>query len=136
MRGVDNLNKRKVFWHEAHFEALKLELHEYKDALSFVSEHQLSKEALIMDALIIKKEPHIVITKNIGRIFRAHNIVEYKSERDSLSIRDYNKVLAYALLYSSFEKLPLADITVTFSLTVRPKELLKHLKNDRNTRKV
>ena len=39
------MNKRKVFWHEAHFEALKLELHEYRDALSFVSEHQLSKEA-------------------------------------------------------------------------------------------
>ena len=38
------MNKRKVFWHEAYFEALKLELHEYRDALSFVMEHQLSKD--------------------------------------------------------------------------------------------
>ena len=33
------MNKRKVYWHEAHFEAIKLELHQYKDSLSFVSEH-------------------------------------------------------------------------------------------------
>ena len=84
-----------------------------------------------MDVLIIKKDPHVVITKNIGRIFRVHNIVEFKSERGSLGIGDYNKVLAYALLYSFFEKVPLEDITVTFSLTVRPRDLLKYLKNVR-----
>ena len=125
------MNKRKIFWHEAHFEALKLELHQYRDALSFITEHQLSKKALIMDVLIIKKDPNTVITKNIGRIFSTHNVVEFKSEKDSLSIYDYNKVLAYALLYSSFERIPISNITVTFSLTVRPRELLKHLKNER-----
>ena len=84
-----------------------------------------------MDVLIIKKDPSTVITKNIGVIFRTHNVVEFKSERDSLSIGDYNKVLAYALLYSSFERVPMSDITVTFSLTVYPRELLKYLKNER-----
>ena len=51
---------------------------------------------MIIDALIIKKDPSAVITKNIGRIFRTHNIVDFKSEKDSLSISDYQKVLAYA----------------------------------------
>ena len=125
------VSKRKIFWHEAHLEALKLELHQYRDALSFISEHQLSKEALIMDVLIIKKDPQTVITKNIGVIFRTFNVVEFKSERNSLSIHDYNKVLAYALLYSSFERVPVSDITVTFSLAIRPRELLKYLKNER-----
>ena len=63
------VNKRKIFWHEAHFEALKLELHEYRDALSFILEHQLSKEALIMDALIIKKDPGVVIKKKHRKDF-------------------------------------------------------------------
>ena len=125
------MNKGKVFWHEAHCEAVKLDLREYSEWLSMSIEHPLTKEALIMDMLIIKKDPDVVITKKIGRIFRTYNIVEYKSEEDSLGIGDYNKVLAYALLYSSFEKVPLADISVTFSLTMRPKKLLKHLKNER-----
>ena len=59
------MSKRKILWHGAHVEAMKLDLHECKDALSFTSEHQLSKEALIMDLLIIKKDPHIVIKKNV-----------------------------------------------------------------------
>ena len=42
-----DMSKRKVFWHEAFFEAMKLELHSYKDVLDFVSEYPLSKEALV-----------------------------------------------------------------------------------------
>ena len=58
-------------------------------------------------------------------------IVEFKSEKDSLSVRDYNRVLAYALLYSSFENIPILDMTATFSLTVKPRMLFKHLQNER-----
>ena len=67
----------KIFWHEAFFEALQHELHQYKDYLKFENEHQLSKEALSMDVLVIKKEKGVRIEKNIGRIFREHNIFEY-----------------------------------------------------------
>ena len=125
------MNKRKILWHGTHVEAMKLDLHEYMDALSFTIEHQLSKEALVMDLLIIKKDPHAAIKKNIGSIFKTYNVVEYKPERDSLTVNDYTKVLAYALLYSSFENVPLEEITVTFSLTVRPRDLFKYLKNVR-----
>ena len=111
MKHLEESNK--VFWHEAFFEALQLEFHQYHDALTFDSEYQLSKEALIMDVLVIKKKPGQYIDKNIGRIFRAHNVFEYKSETDSLTQHDYNKVVAYALLYSSFNLVPVSDITVT-----------------------
>ena len=112
-------------------EAMKLNLHEYMDALTFMSEHQLSKEALIMDLLIIKKNPGVKIDKNIGRIFKTYNVIEYKPERDSLTINNYNKVLAYALLYSSFEGVPLEYVTITFSLSTRPRDLFKYLTNER-----
>ena len=39
--------------------------------------------------------------KNIGRIFRRHNIVEYKSPKDSLSVDDFYKVYGYACFYKS-----------------------------------
>jgi len=34
----------KVYWHEAHHRALELELYEYKDALEFIGEYNLSQE--------------------------------------------------------------------------------------------
>jgi len=121
----------KVYWHEAFFEALQLEFHREQEFLEFVAEYPLSKEALIMDVLVIKKRPGKRIDKNIGRIFRTHNIFEFKSEKDSLLERDYNKVIAYALLYSSFTPAPVSDITVSFVVTVHPRELIKYLRNER-----
>lgn len=70
----------KVFWHEAFFEALQLEFHQYHDALTFDNEYQLSKEALIMDVLVVKKKQGQRIDKSIGRFFETHNIFEYKSD--------------------------------------------------------
>ena len=126
------MNERtKVFWHEAFFEALQLEFHRYQDSLEFEDEYPLSKEALIMDVLVIKKKPGERIDKNIGRILKTHNVFEFKSEVDSLTERDYNKVVAYALLYSSFTPASVLDITVSFAVTVRPRELLKYLKEER-----
>ena len=70
----------KIYWHEAFYEALKLELHQYKDFLEFQHEHHLSKEALRIDVLVVKKNTDVQIKKNIGKIFKRHNIFEYKSE--------------------------------------------------------
>lgn len=120
----------KIYWHSAHHEALQLELYEYRDALEFIEEHELSKEALRMDTLVIKKIKDVQISKNIGKIFRTHNIVEYKSEKDNFSFWDYQKVLGYAFIYSSFEKVQISDITITISLTIYPRELIKTLENN------
>ena len=121
--------KDKMYWHDAHFEALQLEFYDYKDYLDFDDEFHLSKESLRMDTLIIKKNKDIQIDKNIGKIFRGHNIVEYKSETDNFNIWDYEKVLGYAHIYSSFEKVLISDITLSISLTIYPRELIKTLEN-------
>ena len=121
----------KVYWHDGFYAALQLELRDYKDSLIFEDEHQLSKEALIMDVLIIKKTADVKITKNIGRIFKSRNIFEYKSEDDSLSIWDYIKVTGYAMIYSAFEEVPIQDITISFVVTPKPRKLLDYLTNDR-----
>jgi len=121
----------KIYWHGAHFEALQLEFHEYLDVLVFKKEHELSKEALRMDTLVIKKIKDVKIVKNIGEIFRNHNIVEYKSEKDNFTLWDYNKILGYAFIYSSFEKVQMSEITISISLTIFPRELVKVLEDER-----
>ena len=66
--------QEKIYWHEAFYRALQLIFHDYKDFLQFENERLLSKEALKMDVLIIKKEKNVEIEKKIGKIFKAHNI--------------------------------------------------------------
>jgi len=121
----------KIYWHEAFFEALQLELYQYKDALEFDDEYRLNEEALRMDVLVIKKDNDVKIDKNIGKLFRKHNIFEYKSESDNFSLWDYNKVLGYAFMYSAFEKVAISDITISIALTIYPRELIKTLENER-----
>jgi hypothetical protein len=47
----------RVAWHPAFYGALRLELEEYKDALSFKAERQLSAEPLIIDVVIVREQP-------------------------------------------------------------------------------
>ena len=65
---TEHSSKRKNILARRFFEALQLEFHQYLHALKFIDEHQLSKEALIIDVIIIKKERGVKIEKNIGRI--------------------------------------------------------------------
>ena len=123
----DKQSRDKVYWHLAFFEALQLELYQYLEALNFTYEHQLTKEALRIDVLVIKNERGIKIAKNIGRIFRLINLFEFKSEKDGLTVDDYNKVLGYAYIYASFHGIDISDITISFAVTIYPRDLMKYL---------
>ena len=103
-----------VYWHSGFFAALQMELIDYIDVLQFTDEHELSKEALKIDVLVIQKKKEVKIEKNIGRIFREHNIVEFKSETDYVSINDYYKIYAYACFYKAFNNIGLDRVTITF----------------------
>ena len=48
-------SQNKIYWHDAFYEAVQLELAEYSHVLEFKNEHHLSKEALKIDVMIIKK---------------------------------------------------------------------------------
>ena len=129
---MQDSEKAKVYWHDAFYQALQMELHEYKDDLIFEYQHQLSKEALKMDVLVIKKKTDKKIGKNIGRIFKRQNVFEFKSEKNNLSVWDYNRVIGYAMIYSAFEKIPIEDITVSYVVTPKPTKLLKYLESERD----
>lgn len=95
-----NTNDEKIQWHPAFDAALQIELGEETKYLEFDSEHLLSKKPMQIDVLV-KNERHVKIQKNIGRIFRQYNVVEYKSPEDDLNIDDFYKVYAYACIYKA-----------------------------------
>ena len=57
--------------------------------------------------------------------------MEYKSELDNFGIWDFERVMGYTHIYSSFEEVPVSDITISISLTIYPRELIKNLENER-----
>jgi hypothetical protein len=114
-------------WHPAFVQAIKLELEPYRDALEFIPEYQLTTEPLEIDVVIVKKAPDLVIEKNIARIFRRINILEYKSPDDYFSVRDFYKVLSYAFLYAALNKTPVEDLTLSIIETRHPRELFKYV---------
>ena len=124
----------KTQWHPGVYAAIVLELTANRHQLQFEAEHPLSKKPLLMDLLIIKKEPNIAIENTIGAIFQKYNIVEYKSPDDSLSIDAFYKVIAYACLYKSSAPKENAydanDITITFIRQRYPRTLMAYLKKN------
>jgi len=121
----------KNHWHPAFVGATEWELKKNKKDLVFESEHQLSKEPLRVDMLVVKKAPEAVIENEIGKIFKMHNLMEFKGYGDSFSIDDYHKVIGYACIYKSLGKhvneIPAEEVTVTVMRDAFPRELVKAL---------
>ena len=129
-----NTNDEKIQWHPAFDAALQIEFGKEAKYLEFDSEHLLSKKPMQIDVLV-KNEKHVKITKNIGKIFRQYNIVEYKSPKDDLSIDDFYKTYAYACIYKSdtekVDHIPAAELTITFVCYHYPRMMLQKLEQDR-----
>ena len=129
------MEKTKLQWHPAFGAALRITLQDEMQYLEMHEEHLLSKKPLQIDVLIIKKLRDVEIKKTIGRIFRKHNIIEYKSPDDSLSVNDFYKVYGYACIYQSntdrIKEIDPEDMTLTFVCSHYPREFLKHLERVR-----
>ena len=120
--------ERPLQWHPANYAGLQIELAAEKEFLIFEDEHQLGTKPKAIDILIIKKVQEHKIKKNIGRIFRKHNIIEYKSPDDYLSIDDFYKVYGYACFYKadtpSVNSIPIHELTITFISRQYPLSLI------------
>jgi len=124
---LDEVSSPQIPWHPAFIEALQLELEAYKDVLEFIPELQLTTEPLRIDCVVIKKTKEVKIDKNIGKIFRTWNLIEYKSPDDYVAVKDFYKVYGYACIYAYLNETPITDLTITFVESHYPRELLKHL---------
>lgn len=119
----------KTQWHPAFCAAFQLELKEDMKYLQCTNEYNLNSKPLQVDLLIIKKLENTVIKNNLGKIFRKHNLIEYKSPDDHVNVDTFIKVVGYACLYKANEiyvdDIKLEDITLTLVRWRYPRELFK-----------
>lgn len=128
---MEDEKKRLLQWHPAFFAGIQIEFSEEAEHLVFESEHTLSTKPMQIDVLIIKKNTAKMLRKNIGRIFRTHNIIEYKSPDDYLGIDDFYKVYGYTCFYKAdtgrADEIKVDELTITFVCYRYPRELIRHL---------
>ena len=131
--------EQTIQWHPAFFAGIQIELGDEAKYFSFEAEHQLGTKPMAIDVLV-KKEKERRIRKNIGRIFRTHNVIEYKSPTDYLSVDDFYKVYGYACFYksdvSNVDSISIEDLTITFVSTNYPRQLVRHLREVKNIKYV
>ena len=124
------MKDRKVQWHPGFVAAMNLEFAEDRERLVFEKEYNLNTKPLEIDLLVIKKEAAVKIANEIGRLFRGHNIMEYKSPEDGLDIDAFYKAGAYAALYKSYGKTTDAvkadDVTVSLVREARPEGIFRY----------
>ena len=113
---------------------MKLELKANKKDLSFKSEHTLNTKPIQIDLLVIKKQKDVKIINEVGRFFRQHNILEYKSPEDELGIDEYFKTMSYACLYKANgdeeDCIKSSDVTISLVHEGMTRTLIKWLKNN------
>lgn len=130
------MDNRLLQWHPAFYAGIQIEFGDEVNKLIFEQEYNLSTKPLQIDVLIIKKNYDGKIHKNIGKIFKSYNIIEYKSPTDYLSVDDYYKVNAYAYLYKSLnnlvDEIKIYDLSITFVCRHFPRDLFTHLKKVRD----
>lgn len=128
---MEEQQEKLLQWHNAFFAGIQIELKEEAEYLIFENEHMLGTKPLQIDVLVIKKNTEREIKKNIGRIFRKYNVVEYKSPDDYLSIDDFYKVLAYACIYKAntgkTDEIKMSEVTITYVCKSFPRALMQHL---------
>lgn len=125
------MNKKEPLqWHPAFCCAMRLALRD-EEGLEYIYEYSLADKPLQIDLMIVKKSKDKIIRNQIGKLFKGHNIIEYKSPDDKLNINAFYKSMAYACLYKSSpihkESINPNDITITLVRDSKPRKLIKTL---------
>lgn len=123
-----------IDWHSGYYGAFALEFMENDADLVYETEHQLNHDPIRVDLLVVKKTREVQIANELGKVFRGHNILEYKSEGDAISIDTVFKINGYAMLYKAYgnptDSIKEDDITVTITRYGYPREAIKALREN------
>ena len=122
----------KVEYHYGFYGAIHAEYEPTHVKMEYLQEHELGDEPVRLDMLLLKLEQKR-LTDPIGSFFRGHNVLEYKSPEDSLTISDFYKAQGYALLYKGLEEhaddIPLSELTVSVFRHAYPREMFRKLRD-------
>lgn len=125
------MDDTKIQWHPGFCSAMHLEFVRDKEILEFHEEFTLNTKPIIIDLLVIQKKGTLNLENEIGKMFKGHNIMEYKSPDDELGVDVYFKAYAYACLYKSGgeneNSIRADDVTITLVRERKPVTLFKYL---------
>ena len=122
--------RERTPYHGATFGALSSVLCDYRQhgRVTFIDELRLSKEPLRIDIVVIKKNRDIKLKPVWAKIFRGHNLMEYKSPVDKPpTLAVFNKMIGYAYIYAAQKELEISDVTATLICARPPRKLFKIL---------
>ena len=127
-KGEKRKLQSEIDWHSGFAGGLELVFRDYRDQITIEREHSLSKQPLRIDFLLIKVNPGVFIDNDIGRLFKTHNIIEYKNPYAALNIDVVWKVVGYAALYKGLghraNEIPYTEITISIFRHSKPIALL------------
>ncbi len=126
MRGLSTEEGGKIKFHYGFYGAIKLIYDAAKSSYVFLQEQQLGDEPIRLDMLVVRKDGRHVLSDPIGQFFRGHNILDYKSPDDALSINDFYKSQGYACIYKALgnvDEISGTELTVSIFRHAYPREM-------------
>jgi hypothetical protein len=103
-------------------------LGDYQGKIKITSEYPLFSDPPRIDIVIVKLLEDFVIENTVGKFFKMHNVIEFKSPKDTLNIKSFKKVIGYSFFYMSQNNVEPKDTAISFVSVRHPKRLINYLK--------
>ena len=118
-------------WHAGFESVLRLDTYDYGAGVQIKVEEILGEEPPRADFIVLVEDANIHLDKEIFKIFRRHNVIEYKAKQDDLNERTLRKVVGYANFYIGMAAhegdVPSDDVTLSVFREVKNPQLFKEM---------
>ena len=117
----------QVEYHYGFYAAIYFDYDVARLDLSFRQELELGDKPIRLDMAVIRRNKRRALTDPIGRFFRKHTILEYKSPGVTLNIDGFFKAQGYACIYKSLggtvNAIPIEDLAVSIFCHAYPRKM-------------
>lgn len=124
--------RQRTNYHMGMEATLKLKYDDVHDSIETLANVHLGQDPPYLDLLILKKDPGLELSDEIGSFFKENNVIENKGYGDGISINDVFKVQGYGGMYMSLDRnvdeIPWETMTVTVMQYQHPRAAFGRLK--------
>ena len=115
-------------WHREFERILREEARPFGEDVVIRAEEELGIDPPRIDYLILDDMKRLMRSKTIFKMFKQHNIVEYKNPDDSLNMQVISKIIGYANFYIALTKGCLrSEVSITIFRARKNKTLFKKM---------
>ena len=118
-------------WHVGFEAILRIETHRFGDRVRLRTELPLGEGPPRADFVLLVDEEGLLEDRSVFRMFRKHNICEFKNPRDALDERVIRKACGYANLYIGTAEhgkdVPPGQVTLSIFRASKPEKLFREM---------